>query len=89
MDENDGFSNQLSRLEICMLMHQNTFDFTAPAKQQTAVLNFILEKLEVPIEEISELVLKNLKESVRIFVNFLIRRYKAHSMHIERLLAEE
>ena len=88
MDENDEFSSKLCRLDICTIMHQNTYDFTAQSNQQNAVLQFVLHKLNFPPEEISELALNSLRGSVRIFVNFLIRRYKAHSKHIERLFAE-
>lgn len=89
MDENEDPLTKLSRLEICMLMHENDFEFTDHGNQQTAVLHHLLEKLEVTIEEIGELAYKNLKASVRGLVNFLIKRYKANSKHIERLVKEE
>ena len=89
MEENENSLSELSRLEICMVMHENSFEFTDHSKQQSAVLDHILEKLQVPIEEIGELVSTNLKESVRTLVNFLIKRYKANSKHIERLVSED
>ena len=89
MEENEDSLSKLSRLEICMVMHENSFEFTDHANQQNAVLNHILEKLKVPIEEIGELAAINLKESVRTLVNFLIKRYKANSKHIERLVSED
>ena len=69
-----------------MYMHENSFDFTDQANQDIAVFHFILEKHELVHEEINQAASKNLQTAVHIFVQFLIKKYKAHSKHIDRLV---
>ena len=72
-----------------MYMHENSFDFTDQANQDIAVFHFILEKHELVHEEINQAASKNLQTAVHIFVQFLIKKYKAHSKHIDRLVQED
>ena len=77
----------ISRLEICMFMHENLFDFTDLANQQIAVLNYILEKLS--IGKFSDTAKKELKSSIRTFVGNIISLYRACSKHLDRLVKDE
>ena len=79
----------LSRLEICMFMQGNSYEFTDQTNQQIAVLHFILQRLSISIDEVNLKPLNGLKKSVKTFVSNLITKYKAHSKHIERLVQEE
>jgi hypothetical protein len=79
----------LSRLDICMHMHENLFNFTNQIDQQAAVLQFIIETLKLSIEDIDDAALTKLKTAVHPFVQNLIRRYRANSKHIKRLVLED
>ena len=87
MSEKEEPFHKLCRLEICMIMHENLFDFTDLANQQTAVLNYILEKLS--IGDVSDSALKELKRSVRTFVANIISLYRAGSNHMDRLVKDK
>jgi hypothetical protein len=76
------------RLEICMYMHENVFDFTDQANQDVAVHNFILEKHNILIKDINKAAAKNFKTAVHTFVQYLIKIYKASNRHIDKLVKE-
>ena len=82
-------SQKLSRLEICMFMQGNVFEFRDQTNQQDAVVNFILQKYCILIDEVNPKLLGGLKKSVKTFVSNLISKYKAQNKHIERLVQEE
>ena len=54
MNPTEVLPMRITRLEICMYMHENSFDFTDQTNQEIAVHHFILEKHEILIEEITE-----------------------------------
>ena len=89
MDENEELFPNISRLEICMFMQKNSIDFVDHGNQQIAVLDFILEKHELLLEEINQDATFHLQTSIRTFVNNIIKRYKATSKHFERLVSED
>ena len=64
----EPFQN-LSRLEICMFMQGNSYEFTDQSNQQVAVLHFILQRLSISIDEVNLKPLNGLKKSVKTFVS--------------------
>ena len=86
MNENEEPLSKITRLDVCMFMHQNCFEFTDQPNQQTAVLHFILEQQKLSIQEIKGSTMTDLRTSVRNFVNNLIILYKASSKHFSRLI---
>ena len=89
MNPDEALHHRISRFEVCMYMHENSFDFADQTNQDLAVLHFILQKHETLIENVKEAVAKNLRTAVHTFVQYLIKRYKANSKHIERLVEED
>ena len=58
------FLPNISRLEICMFMHENSIDFVDQGNQQIAVVEFVLRKHNLVLEEINKDATTSLQTSV-------------------------
>ena len=77
---------KVSRLELCIFMHENDVDFTDKPSQEVAVFQDILSKLKLSELNLQQLPLNQLKSSIKGFVRKIVGQYKAENRHIVRLI---